>query len=887
MAEGAEPERLQCFGRRKAVVAVAPVRAAREGAKGGQVRIHGCPITTVKPAVLRAKVGGDQTPTADLTGGCPARVAAMAGGGAPSAVVPFSVCGCRKNTPWFQWCKARHRVRPSCSAPPSSNHQDYLDALAKHFQGVDDIPGADAILQALSASFAALKQAALDTQNVGVQASAVQKQLLSKEKEFTHITESIEHHRKRGEELRTKSVQVSVEIEQVRVRYRDLSAKVVPPEDFEVAEVDITKFKDIFTAMDTFLKEAAPAAGQHDLSGLKGKMQATRNALQPGKEHLAKSEEVRRPMCKSVQLLCRIVLRHRRVAGVVQRLGQPPFLVASIYLHDCEQMNDANISVLSDAMSPRCERCDPLAVDARAAPPSAQQAVNFSVVQLRALIARPEAILGPLPFASPVELRDLSRSNSRAAAVSVGGFHMSVLWDMYEFYELFDLELLLDRCRRAGFSLQVSRLCVFVYQCARFTLMNGRVNGPWLAIKGVIAGCSTATTFARIYLVLDLDRLTLPRSVTFDAYIDDCALKCIGSIETVVRDHASASRALHRALTLDCKCSLGIDRNSGATAGKVKAHRSFDSELPPLEAFHRSGNRAADLAAKRGALQHPAASPEVRVMLWIVRPDRAIPGRGRGLSGNVLNVFEGGDLRRNRLPVHKFEKQNLDVVAALINSFGIQNETANGPFCFPLMEGPPELTSTDIDIIAEALGAIAQARCPLPLESEGARVWVGGLPAQVEEASLKEKFERFGKIEFVVIRRTKKDTYAFVQFYSAEHARRPLWRRGLAAFSKDDNSIDRRGTVVKVALAKARTDPLAGVNDPAGGGNGGRKRSGSRSSGRSRSRSTGNSGSRSGSRSRSRSSRGAPRSQRSASPQRSSAASSPSRHLAEAQKMAS
>ncbi|CAK0893249.1 unnamed protein product [Prorocentrum cordatum] len=105
---------------------------------------------------------------------------------------------------------------------------------------------------------------------------------------------------------------------------------------------------------------------------------------------------------------------------------------------------------------------------------------------------------------------------------------------------------------------------------------------------------------------------------------------------------------------------------------------------------------------------------------------------------------------------------------------------------------------------------------------------------------------------------------------AAAQAGRVVRRGAGLGDAEDDNSIDRRGTVVKVALAKARTDPLAGVNDPAGGGNGGRKRrTGSRSSGRSRSRSTGNSGSRSGSRSRSRSSRGAPRSQRSASPQRS------------------
>eukprot|EP00959_Pyramimonas_sp_CCMP1952_P076196 1592085-Pyramimonas_sp.AAC.1 len=154
-------------------------------------------------------------------------------------------------------------------------------------------------------------------------------------------------------------------------------------------------------------------------------------------------------------------------------------------------------------------------------------------------------------------------------SVSFKDVSASVLWDMYKFYELFDLELLIDRCRRVGFSLQVARLCVFAYQCARFVLMNGSVNGPWLAIKGVIAGCSIATTFVRMYLVLDLDRLTLPRSVTLDAYIDDCALHCTGSPELAVRGLVAASRARHRILTIDCKCSLWVDRANRATADKA------------------------------------------------------------------------------------------------------------------------------------------------------------------------------------------------------------------------------------------------------------------------------------------------------------------------------
>mmetsp|Transcript_36596 Transcript_36596/g.55196 ORF Transcript_36596/g.55196 Transcript_36596/m.55196 type:complete len:154 (-) Transcript_36596:166-627(-) len=44
-------ERVQCFGRKKTAVAVALVKAG-----SGQIRLNGCPITTVKPDILRVKV---------------------------------------------------------------------------------------------------------------------------------------------------------------------------------------------------------------------------------------------------------------------------------------------------------------------------------------------------------------------------------------------------------------------------------------------------------------------------------------------------------------------------------------------------------------------------------------------------------------------------------------------------------------------------------------------------------------------------------------------------------------------------------------------------------------------------------------------------------------
>merc|ERR1719405_249144 len=48
--KAAKGEKVQCFGRKKHAVAVALVRTGT-----GQIRLNGCPITTVKPDVLRVK----------------------------------------------------------------------------------------------------------------------------------------------------------------------------------------------------------------------------------------------------------------------------------------------------------------------------------------------------------------------------------------------------------------------------------------------------------------------------------------------------------------------------------------------------------------------------------------------------------------------------------------------------------------------------------------------------------------------------------------------------------------------------------------------------------------------------------------------------------------
>eukprot|EP00929_Paragymnodinium_shiwhaense_P110571 TRINITY_DN776_c0_g6_i1.p2 TRINITY_DN776_c0_g6~~TRINITY_DN776_c0_g6_i1.p2 ORF type:complete len:147 (+),score=45.20 TRINITY_DN776_c0_g6_i1:84-524(+) len=51
MAEGAKAEKVQCFGRKKTSVAVALVKTG-----SGNLRINGCPLSSLKPDIMRIKV---------------------------------------------------------------------------------------------------------------------------------------------------------------------------------------------------------------------------------------------------------------------------------------------------------------------------------------------------------------------------------------------------------------------------------------------------------------------------------------------------------------------------------------------------------------------------------------------------------------------------------------------------------------------------------------------------------------------------------------------------------------------------------------------------------------------------------------------------------------
>eukprot|EP00959_Pyramimonas_sp_CCMP1952_P452152 9466078-Pyramimonas_sp.AAC.1 len=61
---------------------------------------------------------------------------------------------------------------------------------------------------------------------------------------------------------------------------------------------------------------------------------------------------------------------------------------------------------------------------------------------------------------------------------------------------------------------------------------------------GIVAGCSIAATLIRGFALDTFDLWVIPRSLSFDAYIEDAGLNSTGSIKTICRDLAIAAMQL-------------------------------------------------------------------------------------------------------------------------------------------------------------------------------------------------------------------------------------------------------------------------------------------------------------------------------------------------------
>ena len=138
----------------------------------------------------------------------------------------------------------------------------------------------------------------------------------------------------------------------------------------------------------------------------------------------------------------------------------------------------------------------------------------------------------------------------------------TLLWDLRKFYEGMRLDLLEQRAAALGFPEQITSVCLTAYRGARFVTMASISTGPFYSINGVIAGCSMATTFVRIYVMPVFDTLDIPRSVMLDIYIDDYGMSSVDLEHIVRQDLKEAAVSVMQAIQQDMCCSVSEDKSA-------------------------------------------------------------------------------------------------------------------------------------------------------------------------------------------------------------------------------------------------------------------------------------------------------------------------------------
>eukprot|EP00959_Pyramimonas_sp_CCMP1952_P088024 1841831-Pyramimonas_sp.AAC.1 len=88
--------------------------------------------------------------------------------------------------------------------------------------------------------------------------------------------------------------------------------------------------------------------------------------------------------------------------------------------------------------------------------------------------------------------------------------------------------------------------------------LGGIADGPFFALRGIVAGCTFATSLIRAFALEGFD--PIPRGPDFDVYVDDLSLSATGKPSCVLKLLVSGARALHSAITTNLKCKLAMDK---------------------------------------------------------------------------------------------------------------------------------------------------------------------------------------------------------------------------------------------------------------------------------------------------------------------------------------
>ncbi len=158
---------------------------------------------------------------------------------------------------------------------------------------------------------------------------------------------------------------------------------------------------------------------------------------------------------------------------------------------------------------------------------------------------------------SPIDAVWCQAWRAEAAIGDRGTAAAAVLTDLEKFYEHIDHDVLMDKASRHGFPKPLVRMALAAYSGPRMIRLRDFVAPEVHAGRGVIAGCSLATTLVKLYTVASYDELAARcPDVAFTNYIDDNVLCATGPPQKVKEVLIDATRIMNRIVEDDLGCRI-------------------------------------------------------------------------------------------------------------------------------------------------------------------------------------------------------------------------------------------------------------------------------------------------------------------------------------------
>jgi hypothetical protein len=161
------------------------------------------------------------------------------------------------------------------------------------------------------------------------------------------------------------------------------------------------------------------------------------------------------------------------------------------------------------------------------------------------------------------------------AACANGGAAAVVLEDMESFYETVNRDLLLAEAQALEYPMHLLRASLAAYAAPRVLTLNGIAAKELHPRRGLIAGCTFATTLVKVFYIRCMDTVVkrLPSGTDVDMYIDDVAVLAEGPKDRVAAAAIRAHGLVKQAITEKLGCKLAPQKAAVIASHKAVGQR--------------------------------------------------------------------------------------------------------------------------------------------------------------------------------------------------------------------------------------------------------------------------------------------------------------------------